>query len=104
MKIVADESRAEATDDNICCDYGREGPVCGPDVHPCQRGEDCAAACSEGAAVDEVGDEVADVVADVVADEVADEVGGGVDDGADGVDVDGVYTKNVQCNPQDMYI
>jgi hypothetical protein len=57
MKIVADESRAEATDDNICCDYGREGPVCGPDVHPCQRGEDCAAACSEGAVVDEVGDE-----------------------------------------------
>ena len=61
MKIIADESRAEATDDDICCDYSREVPVCGPEVHPCERGEHCAAACSEGAAVDKVGDEAEEV-------------------------------------------
>jgi hypothetical protein len=50
VKIIAVESRAEATDDDIYCDYGREDPVCGPDIHPCERREHCAA-------VDEVGDE-----------------------------------------------
>jgi hypothetical protein len=38
-------------------DYGREYSVCRPEVHPCERGEHCAAAYSEGATVNEVSDE-----------------------------------------------